>query len=416
MKNNPFESAKKQIIDAYAVANFGGKYTNELTIIQEPKRILEVNLPVEMDDGTIKNFVAYRSQHNDARGPFKGGIRFHQSVHKDEVKALSVWMTIKCAVLDLPLGGGKGGIIVNPKELSAGELERLSRAYVRAIFKEIGPLADIPAPDVNTNPAIMGWMMDEYSRLAGVYTPGSFTGKPVGSGGSKGRVRSTAQGGMYVLLKYLELTNDSIEGKKIIVEGAGNVGLIFAEIAESLGAKIVGISDSRGAIFNENGISVSKIIALKNAKKSVMDYADAEKISDEAMLEKNCDILVPAALENRITENNADKIAAKLIVELANGPTTPEADAILTSKNIPVIPDILANAGGVTVSYFEQVQNNTNFYWEAEEVVEKLQKKMENAMTEVFSMTNNLNTNLRKGAYAIALKRVFDSMKVRNYR
>lgn len=249
-----------------------------------------------------------------------------------------------------------------------------------------------------------------------MYTPGSFTGKPVGSGGSKGRVRATAQGGIYVLSKYLELTNDSIKNKKIIVEGAGNVGLIFAEIAESLGAKIVGISDSHGAIFNENGISISEIIALKKAKKSVMDYADAEKISDEAMLEKNCDILVPAALENRITENNADKIAAKLIVELANGPTTPEADVILTSKNIPVIPDILANAGGVTVSYFEQVQNNTNFYWEEEEVVEKLQKKMENAMTEVFSMTNNLNTNLRKGAYAIALKRVFDSMKVRNYR
>lgn len=230
---NPFETAQKQIRDAYEVANFGDTYRIELEKILYPRRVIEVNLPIIMDDGSIRTFTAYRSQHNDARGPFKGGIRFHQDVHLDEVKALSIWMTIKCSVVDIPLGGGKGGIIVNPKELSSAELERLSRAYVDAIAKDIGPLVDVPAPDVNTNPAIMGWMMDEYSRIVGTYSPGSFTGKPVGSGGSLGRGKATAQGGLYVLNKYLELTNDSLSGKKIIIEGAGNAGLTFANLIKN---------------------------------------------------------------------------------------------------------------------------------------------------------------------------------------
>lgn len=413
--NNPFLNAQKQIQKSYEIAHFGEEYQAELTSILFPKRVIEVNLTIPMDDGSMRNFVAYRSQHNDARGPFKGGIRFHEDVNIDEVKALSTWMTIKCAVADLPLGGGKGGIIVNPKTLSEAELERLSRAYVQAIFKNIGPETDVPAPDVNTNPAIMGWMADEYSRLAGVYSPGSFTGKKVGVGGSKGRGKATAQGGVYTLLKYLEMNNDSISGKKIIIEGAGNAGLTFAELIVSAGATVVGISDSRGAIYNENGLNISEIIALKNARKSVTDYSDAEKISDETMLEKVCDILVPAALENRITDKNAEKISAKLILELANGPTTPEADEVLESKSITVIPDILANSGGVTVSYFEQVQNNMNYYWEADEVEQKLKSKMETAATDIVNLSREYNTSLRKAAYIIALKRVFEAMKVRKY-
>ncbi len=413
--NNPFLNAQKQIQKSYDIANFGSEYSTEIASVLFPKRIIEVNLTIPMDDGSVRNFVAYRSQHNDARGPFKGGIRFHQDVHLDEVKALSIWMTIKCAVADLPLGGGKGGIIVNPKELSEAELERLSRAYVQAIFKDIGPETDVPAPDVNTNPAIMGWMMDEYSRLAGVYSPGSFTGKKVGVGGSKGRGKATAQGGVYTLLKYLAMNSDTIAGKKIIIEGAGNAGLTFAELIRDAGAIVVGISDSRGAIYNEKGLDVSKIIAIKNERKSVTEYTNAEHISDEEMLEKACDILVPAALENRITDKNAENIQAKIVLELANGPTTPEADEILESKNIVVIPDILANSGGVTVSYFEQVQNNMNYYWEADEVEAKLKTKMETATTDIVNTAREYTTSLRKSAYIIALKRVFDAMKTRKY-
>lgn len=412
--NNPFLTAQQQIQNAYNVAGFGDKYSHELQSVLFPKRIIEVNLPIKMDDGSTKTFTAYRSQHNDARGPFKGGIRFHQDVNIDEVKALSMWMTIKCSVVDIPLGGGKWGIIVNPKELSEGELERLSRAYVEAIHKNIGPLVDVPAPDVNTNPAIMWWMMDEYSRLAGIYSPGSFTGKVVGSGGSKGRGKATAQWGLYVLQKYLALNNNSLKDKKIIIEGAGNSGLTFASLIKDTGAKLIGISDSRGAIYNENGLDIDAILSLKKDRKSVTDYADATKLSTDELLEQKTDILVPAALENRLTANNADKIDAKIILELANGPTTPEADATLYKKGITIIPDVLANAGGVMVSYFEQVQNNTNFYWEEDEIENKLKTKMENALMEVYATAKDLDTSLRNGAYSIALKRVFETMKVRN--
>lgn len=412
---NPFLTAQKQIKDAYEAANFGDEYTKELAKILEPQRILEVSIPVEMDDGSIKTFIGFRSQHNDARGPFKGGIRFHQDVNRDEVKALSVWMSVKTSVVDLPLGGGKGGIIVNPKELSTTELEKLSRGYVRAIFKDIGPLTDVPAPDVNTNPQIMAWMVDEYSRLAGVYSPGAFTGKPLTAGGSKGRNKATSAGGMFTLLQYLKMTNDNISGKKFIVEGAGNVGLYFMELIAKHGGILIGTSDSRGAIFNESGIDIAKIIELKENKKSVTDYADAEQISADELLIKKTDILVPAALENRLTKENADKIDTKLIVELANGPTTPEADAIFNEKNIPVLPDVLANAGGVMVSYFEQVQNNMNFYWEEDEVATKLQTKMEKATADAVNFAKEKNISLRKAVYGIALKRIFDAMKIRNY-
>lgn len=416
MNNNVFLSAQKQIKNAYEIANFWDLYKNELEIVLNPKRVLEVSLPVEMDDGTVKTFTAYRSQHNDARWPFKGWIRFHQDVNKDEVKALSMWMTIKCSVVDIPLGWWKWGIIVNPKEISEKELERLSREYVRAIYKDIWPLVDVPAPDVNTNPKIMWWMFDEYSKQVWIYYPGSFTWKPVWSGGSKWRWKATAQGWVYSLKKYLELENDSISWKKIIIEWAWNAWLTFASLLKNDGIKLVWISDSRWWIYDENWLDIEKIISLKNEWKSVTAYENVKILSADELLEQNCDILVPAALENRITEKNAWNIKAKLVLELANWPTTPEADEILNSKNISLIPDILANAGWVMVSYFEQVQNNTNFYWEEDEVEQKLKTKMEKATIDVYNLSKDLKTSYRKWAYAIALKRVFESMKVRNYR
>lgn len=416
MNNNIFETAQKQIKKAYQIANFWDTYKNELEIILNPKRVLETSLAIEMDDWTIKTFKAYRSQHNDARWPFKGGIRFHPDVNIDEVKALSIWMSIKTSVVDIPLGGGKWGIIVDPKNLSEKEIEKLSREYVRAIYKDIWPLVDVPAPDVNTNPKIMGYMVDEYSKQVGIYSPWSFTWKPFSTGGSKWREKATWQGWVYTLKKYLELDWQTLKDKKIIVEWAWNVALHFVEILKNEGIKLVGISDSRGGIYDENGLDIEKIVSLKNEEKSVTAYENVEKVSADELLEKNCDILVPAALENRITEKNSRKIQTKLILELANWPTTPEADAILEERKIPLIPDILANAGWVMVSYFEQVQNNTNFYWEEDEVDQKLKTKMEKATIDVYNISKNLNSSFRSWAYAISLKRIFEAMKVRNYR
>lgn len=413
---NPFLNAQKQIKNSYEIANFWDLYKNELEVILNPKRVIEVSLPIEMDDGSIKTFKAYRSQHNDARWPFKWGIRFHQDVNLEEVKALSMWMSIKCSVVDIPLGGWKWGIIVNPKEISEKELERLSRAYVNAIYKDIWPLVDVPAPDVNTNPKIMWWMMDEYSKQVWIYSPGSFTGKPVGSGWSKWRGKATAQGWVYALKKYLELENDSIEWKKIIVEWAWNAWLTFASLLKNDWVKLVWISDSKWWIYDENGLDIDKIISLKNGKKSVVDYVWAKVFTADELLEQETDILVPAALENRITDKNAWNIKAKLVLELANGPTTPEGDEILNSRNIPLIPDVLANAWWVMVSYFEQVQNNTNFYWEDEEVEEKLKTKMERATLDVYNTAKQSNSTFRSWAYILSLRRIFESMKVRNYK
>lgn len=416
MKNSfydAFEHAQKQIRNACDLYGECRLDQNKYEVISQPRRIIEINIPVRMDSGNIKMFTGFRSQHNDARGPFKGGIRFHPDVNRSEVKALSMWMSFKCAVIDLPLGGGKGGIIVNPKELSVWELERLSRGYVREIYKYIGPESDIPAPDVNTTPQIMAWMMDEYSKLVWVYSPGSFTGKPLTSGGSKGRGRATAQGGVYVLQKIMELRGEKLAGKKIILQGAGNAGLTMAEIIVWLGATLVGISDSRWGIYNPKGLDISKIIEIKKIKGTVHDYADAEKMGEAEVLTQVCDILIPAALENQITKENATKVQAKLILELANGPTTPEADEILEKKWIPIIPDILANSGGVMVSYFEQVQNNMNFYWEEAEVDEKLKKKITHATQGVYDTAEEYKTSYRSAAFIIAMKRIFDAMKDR---
>jgi len=411
---NAFEHAQNQIKKAcnlYDKCEIDG---NNYEVISNPKRILEVNIPVKMDSGKIKVFRGFRCQHNNARWPFKWGIRFHPDVNRDEVKALSTWMTFKCAVIDIPLWGWKWGVIVNPKELSQGELERLSRGYVRQIYKYIGPDSDVPAPDVNTTPQIMAWMMDEYSLLTWKYSPGSFTWKPLSSGWSKGRWQATAQWGVYVLEKILELRNDALDGKTLCIQGAWNAGLTMASLMVDKGATIIGISDSGGWIYNKNGLDVEKLRELKKNKKSVTDYSwDFEKLDAKQVLYKECDVLIPAALENQITEENADKVKAKLILELANGPITPKADEILEKAKIDVIPDILANAGGVMVSYFEGVQNDMNYYWEEDEVQEKLKKKIVEAAVNVWETAKKYDTTYRAGAFIVAMQRIFDAMKDR---
>jgi len=411
---NAFKHAQNQIKKACSLYDKCEIDGNNYEVISNPRRILEVTIPVKMDNGKTKVFTGFRCQHNDARWPFKWGIRFHPDVNRDEVKALSTWMTFKCAVIDIPLGGGKWGIIVNPKELSNGELERLSRWYVRQIYKYIGPDSDVPAPDVNTTPQIMAWMMDEYSLLVGKYSPGSFTWKPLSSWGSKGRGQATAQWGVYVLEKILELRGDTLDGKTLCIQWAWNAGLTMASLMVEKGATIIWISDSWGWIYNQDWLDVEKLQELKKNRKSVTDYSwDFESLDAKQVLYKQCDVLIPAALENQITEENAEKVQAKLILELANGPITPKADEILEKAKIDVIPDILANAGWVMVSYFEGVQNDLNFYWEAEEVQEKLKKKIVEAAVNVSETAEKYNTTYRAGAFIVAMQRIFDAMKDR---
>ena len=409
-----FKNAQKQLRKACSLFDDCDKDVNKFTVISQPKRILEVAIPVEMDDGSIKIFTWYRSQHNDARGPFKWGIRFHPQVSKSEVKALSMWMTFKCAVIDIPLGWGKWGIIVNPKDLSERELERLARWYVRALYKYIGPETDVPAPDVNTNPKIMAWMMDEYSTLVWKYSPGSFTWKPLEVWGSKGRWKATAQGWVYVLQTILRELKEELKWKKIAIQWAWNAGLTMAELLVELWVKIVAISDSKWWVFNENWLNIWEISRLKILRKSVIEYEDASKLDSKEILELDVDILVPAALENQITKENASKIKAPIILELANWPITPEADTILEERNIKVIPDILANSGWVMVSYFEQVQNNINFYWDEDEVDQKLFKKITKAARDVFDTSKEFECSLRTAAYIISMKRVLNAMEARS--
>lgn len=408
-----FKNAQKQIRKACDLYHECRIDMNKYELISHPRRIIEVNIPVRLDNGMIKTFIGFRSQHNDSRWPFKWWIRFHQDVSREEVKALSMWMTFKCAVIDLPLGWGKWWIIVNPKELSQWELERLSRWYVREIYKYIWPDQDIPAPDVNTNPKIMAWMMDEYSKLVGKYSPGSFTGKPLTSWWSIGRSSATAQWWVYVLDEILKIKNIDISGKKIIIQWAGNAGLIVANLLVEKWANIVGIADSLWGIYDEKGLDISVIEILKKERKSVIDYGEVEKYTSKEILEKPCDILIPAALENQITIENAHKIQAKIILELANWPVNSEADEVLFEKWIILIPDILANSGWVMVSYFEQVQNNTNYYWSAEEVNTKLYDKITKATKDVYDTAIEYQTHMRSSAYIIAMKRVFDAMKDR---
>ncbi|UHA75079.1 Glu/Leu/Phe/Val family dehydrogenase [Paenibacillus sp. 481] len=408
---NPYEIAKQQI-DAAATKLQLPLHITEL--LKRPKRVLTVNFPVQMDDGTVRIFEGYRSQHNDAIGPTKGGIRFHPDVTLDEVKALSMWMTFKCGVVGLPYGGGKGGVICDPRTLSKRELERLSRAFMEAIADIVGPERDIPAPDVYTTPEIMGWMMDTYSRLKGHYSPGVITGKPIIVGGSQGRTNATAQGCVYAIRSALQDIGLPIEQATVAVQGFGNAGRIAARLLAELGCKIIAVSDSRGGIYDPNGLQIDRVEQLKD-ESSIANYGPSCHITNEQLLELDVDILIPAALENVITQENAARIKARIVAEAANGPTTPEADSILSKKGTIVIPDILANAGGVTVSYFEWVQNLMNYYWSEAEVLEKLETTIVQSYEAVRDLAKTYDTDLRTAAYMISLKRVTEAMQARGW-
>lgn len=402
-----FENTLKQIDQAAKLMKLDVQVEE---MMRHPERVIEVSLPVKMDNGTIRVFTGYRVQHSSVRGPYKGGIRFHPDVDLAEVKALSTWMTLKCAVVDIPLGGGKGGVVVNPKELSTQEIERLSRAYVAALADFIGPEKDIPAPDVYTNPQIMAWMADEFSRIKGHNVLGVVTGKPLGVGGSEGRAEATSQGGVYILNKYLEAKNLDPKGMTVAIQGFGNAGSHVTEMLHELGCTVVAVSDSKGALYCEEGLEPDKALSCKveygQVGECVLAGQSCRMISNEDLLELDVDILVLSALENQIREDNVDTVKAKVILELANGPVTPEADVVLDKKGVDVIPDVLANAGGVTVSYFELVQNQMNYYWSAEDIQTRLKTKMETAFEAIENIKKHYNCSYRMAAYISALKRI----------
>ncbi|HEX3099724.1 MAG TPA: Glu/Leu/Phe/Val dehydrogenase [Patescibacteria group bacterium] len=407
MTNNPFESAKKQLDAAASVSNADANIVERL---KNPDRYIEVSIPVVMDNGEQKIFSGFRSQHNNARGPYKGGIRYHADVNLDEVRALSFWMTFKNAVVDVPFGGGKGGIIVNPRELSEGELERLSRGYMKQMFRNFGPLIDVPAPDVNTNGQIMAWMRDEFEQLTGTTAPGVITGKAVENGGSEGRTEATGFGGAYVLREAHKAGLFPAERKTIAIQGFGNVATYLAEHLKEKGFKVVALSDSKGGVYNENGIDVAAAEAHKKENRALKGLEGTIEITNEDLLELDVDVLVPAALENVLTADNAGKVKAKFILEMANGPTTPEADAIFAQNNVTVVPDILANSGGVCVSYFEWYQNQNNEQWSKEDVLKKLDEHMVAAFNSVLEAKNKHNTTMRTAAYIVALERISEKM------
>jgi glutamate dehydrogenase/leucine dehydrogenase len=406
---DPFSNAQTQL---HQVANIIKVDQGALARLEVPKKLVTVNLSVVMDNGSTKVFKGFRSQHDDARGPYKGGIRFHPNVSESEVKALSMWMTWKCAIADIPYGGAKGGVIVDPRELSEAELERLSRAYVRAIADDIGEDKDVPAPDVNTGGQIMTWMLDEYEKNLGRKSPATFTGKPIEQGGSQGRAEATGYGGVYVLNALMEKEGKKPEGMTVAVQGIGNVGSYFALKAFEEGYTIVALSDSRGGIYDKNGIDPGKALEHKKKTGSLSGFGNAKTISNEELLLLSVDILVPSALENVITNENADKIAAAYIIEMANGPVTPEADEILFNKGVLSVPDVLSNSGGVSVSYFEWVQNKENTQWSKEEVLEKLKQKITKAFEEAYASSKKLKVNMRMGTYALAVDRVVKAMAV----
>jgi glutamate dehydrogenase (NAD(P)+) len=410
---NPFKIAQEQLDKAAKVMKLDPALH---AFLREPMRVLEVTIPVKMDDGSVKIFKGFRVHHNDARGPVKGGIRFYPNETLDTVKALSMWMTWKTSVLNVPYGGAKGGIIVDPEKLSKGELERLSREYIRAIGRFIGPEKDIPAPDVNTNPQIMAWMMDEYSKIVGYNAPGVITGKPVEVGGSLGRIDATARGGMYCLREAAKKIKLDLSKATVAVQGHGNVGKFAHKlVTEMFGAKVVAVSDIKGGIYNEKGLDFEKVLAHQEKTGFVVNFPGAKSITNEELLELKVDVLIPAAIENQITGKNADKIKAKIVLELANGPTTPVADEILYKKGILDIPDILANAGGVTVSYFEWVQNINGYYWTLDEVYQRLDQKMTQAFWDVMDAMEKYKVEPRTAAYIVAVKRVADAVRIRGW-
>ncbi|MDE4083990.1 Glu/Leu/Phe/Val dehydrogenase [Planococcus maritimus] len=383
-------------------------------LLKEPMRILEVRIPIRMDDGKTKVFTGFRAQHNDAVGPTKGGVRFHPDVNRDEVIALSMWMTLKCGIVDLPYGGGKGGIICDPREMSMHEIEKLSRGYVRAISQIVGPNKDIPAPDVFTNSQIMAWMFDEYSKIDEFNSPGFITGKPIVLGGSQGRDKATAQGVTIVINEAAKKRGLDMKGARVVIQGFGNAGSFLAKFLHDAGAKVVGISDAYGALHDPEGLDIDYLLDRRDSFGTVTTLFD-NTITNKELFEIDCDILVPAAIANQITEENAHDIKASIVVEAANGPTTAEATKILTDRGILLVPDVLASSGGVTVSYFEWVQNNQGYYWTQEEVDEKLEKKLVEAFENVYNVAMNRNIDMRLAAYMVGARRTAEASRFRGW-
>ena len=411
IKVNSFEMAKKQV-------DIAAKYLDldpgSIEKLKNTKRELIVHFPVEMDDKKVKIFTGYRIQHNVARGPAKGGIRYHPDVDLDEMRALAMWMTWKSAVVKIPFGGAKGGVECNPKEMSLHEIEHLTRRFTWEISMMLGPEQDIPAPDVNTNPQVMAWIMDTYSILKGYSVPGVVTGKPIELGGSLGRFEATGRGVVITSLEALKFLKIPIEGAKVVIQGCGNVGSIAAMHFDRLGAKVIAISDSQKGLFNENGLDVKRALEYKAKYKCfVCETKDETEITNQELLELKCDILVPAAIENQIMEKNASRIKAKIIAEGANGPTTPEADEILNDKGIFIVPDILANAGGVTVSYFEWVQNLQELIWSEEEVLDRLTRIMQKGFKEVLDISLSKKIPMRAAALVLGIGRVAEATRLR---
>lgn len=400
----------EQLDKVAKIKNFNSEFIERF---HRPDRDIRISIPVKMDDGKIKIFEGYRVEYNNTLGPYKGGIRYHKDTEINEVKALAFWMSIKCAVAGIPMGGGKGGITVEPRDLSKGELERLSRGWVKRLADILGPKKDVPAPDVNTTPEIMDWMADEYEKITGDKTRATFTGKPLGKGGSEGRGPATGLGGFYVF-DSLRAQLGLPEKCKVVIQGFGNVGLNAAQIFIAHGHSVVAISDSKGGVYNKDGLDIEKLIEHKKNTGSLSGFSGSKDISNEELLETECDLLAPAAFENQITNQNADRIHAKAILELANGPITPEADEILFKKGISIIPDVLANSGGVTVSYFEWDQNLRGEHWSEKEVFEKLQPMMHDATQKVFENAKKYSTDLRRGAFILALESLDAAEKQRD--
>ncbi|MCZ7395703.1 MAG: Glu/Leu/Phe/Val dehydrogenase [Candidatus Methanoperedens sp.] len=419
IKNHERLHADDRNLCKLAISEMGGIYSDlglseeELDLLDMPRRSFTVHFPVRMDSGKIKMFVGHRVQYNDARGPAKGGIRFHPELTLDHVKDLSFLMALKCAVVNIPFGGSKGGVVVNPKELSRNELEQVTRGYIRAIASHIGPFKDIPAPDVYTDEKIMVWILDEYERINGVHIPAVVTGKPIELGGSKARSYSTSLGGIYILEEAMRRMDMDKFEVSIAIQGFGNVGENAARILYEKGYKVIAVSDSKGGIINKDGLDIQAVMKHKAETESVVDFEGSKNITNEELLTCGCDILVPAALSDQLNKSNAQDVKAKMVLELANAPTTKEADDIFFEKNIMLIPDVLANAGGVVVSYFEWSQNLNNDYWEEDKVLERLKKIMITAFNDVYSHCDEKNCRMRRSAYQLAIKRILHAERLR---
>ncbi|MFZ2149639.1 MAG: Glu/Leu/Phe/Val dehydrogenase [Minisyncoccia bacterium] len=399
---NPFQNAMAQLDKAAKTKNFNKEFMEKL---RHPDRDIRISIPVKMDDGNLKIFEGYRVEYNNALGPYKGGIRYHPETEINEVKALAFWMTLKCAVANIPMGGGKGGITVDPKKLSKGELERLSRGWIRKLSDNLGPQKDVPAPDVNTTPEIMAWMADEYGKITGDISGAVITGKPVDKGGSEGRGTSTAQGGFYAFEAMKDKLNLP-EKCNVVIQGFGNAGSNAAKIWSKAGHKVIAISGSKGGVYNPAGLEIEKLLEYKKSTGGLSGFPGSKDVTNAELLATECDLLIPAAFEDEINETNAQNVKAKVILELANGPTTPEADEILFKKNIPVLPDIWANSGGVIVSSFEWEQNLKNEHWTEQEVFNKLKELMRDSAKQILEKAAESKTNLRMGAFILALERI----------